>query len=320
MESRIRGGLGKKSRTAVVTILKADHQRGYSMESLFRFLGWSRQGYEQMMRRQRYKQMAKKEVLQIAKKYREQYKRVGSRRLYYMIGITSVGINQFEQIMSGAGMTVHQLKRRIHTTDSRGHKHIYPNLLNGKFIVFDVNEVIALDLTYFICEQQTLYIFLITDVYSQRIVGAVASDSKKSDYALQALIQVIDLRGEDAMECTIHHSDYGSEYRSDMYIRELNRLKMQISMAENCIQNGYAERRNGTIKNDFLLVSEHTINNLCQLKKALRMAIHQYNHEVVQAKLGYLTPAMYEASIAALPPEQRPRMELYDFGHRKTTH
>ena len=75
------------------------------------------------------------------------------------------------------------------------------------------------------------------------------------------------------MECTIHHSDYGSEYRSDMYIRELNRLKMQISMAENCIQNGYAERRNGTIKNDFLLVSEHTINNLCQLKKALRIAI-----------------------------------------------
>ena len=88
-------------------------------------------------------------------------------------------------------------------------------------------------------------------------------------------------------------------------------------MAANCIENGYAERRNGTIKNDFLIYSEMPINNICQLRKALNIAVHRYNYEVVQAKLGYRTPVMYEAWIASLPPDQRPILTLYDFTKNK---
>ncbi len=55
------------------------------------------------------------------------------------------------------------------------------------------------------------------------------------------------------------------------------------------------------------------IYNICQLRKALKIAVHRYNHEVVQAKLGYRSPAMYEAWIASLPPQERPVKQLYDF-------
>jgi putative transposase len=286
------------------------------MNQLFDILSYSRQAQSQMENRMESRKQRAEAVLSQAKEYRRQYARVGSRRLYYMAGITAVGINQFEELMSGAGLTVQRLRRRIITTESKGYKHIYPNLLIDGYKLSDVNELVVCDLTYFQNESGLYYICLITDVYSQRIVGAEPSTDKRTIHASKALHQLVDLRGADSMECTIHHGDKGSEYRSDSYIGELISLKMQISMASNCLENGYAERRNGTIKNDFLLYSETSINNICQLRKALRIAVYRYNHEVVQAKLGYRTPVMYEAWIASLPPDQRPVKEIFNFNKK----
>jgi len=283
------------------------------MSKLYHHLGYSGQAHTQMLKRNKDRNERKELVLSQAREARINYRRLGSRRLYYTTGITAVGITQFEQLMSGSGLTVKRLRRRVITTDSSGKKHIYPNLLLSGYTLTDINEVVVCDLTYYKVSEVFYYILLITDVYSQRLVGAVAAEDKRGVHAQEALKQLVELRGEQSLECTIHHSDRGSEYRSDSYIGELNRLKMQISMAGNCIENGYAERRNGTIKNDFLLYTEMSINNICQLRKALKMAVYRYNHEIVQAKLGYKTPAMYEAWIASLPPEERPRKELYDF-------
>lgn len=283
------------------------------MSKLFELLEYSRQAHQQ--KQQRVLENAERNALVVeqGRLARIKYARVGSRRLYYMAGISAVGINQFESLMSGAGLTVQPLRRQIHGTDSRGHKHKYPNLLYGGYELCDVNELVVSDLTYFKNESGLYYICLQTDVYSQRIVGYSGAKDKRSLHAIKALEMTIKLRGKASMECTIHHSDYGSEYRSDEYIKILLDHKMQISMAASCLENAYAERRNGTIKNDFLLYSESTIGNLCQLRKALDIAIYRYNHEVVQAKLGYRTPAMYEAWIASLPPAERPRKQLYNF-------
>lgn len=313
MEQGIRGGFRKKSRWAIVNNLQQAAERSFSMSSLYEVIGYSRQAHSQMQSRKEERAVRDSEVLKKARKWREKYKRVGSRRLYYMAGIKAVGINQFEEMLSSAGLIVQRLRRRIVTTESKGYRNIFPNLLMEGYELSDVNELVVCDLTYFQNHSGLYYLFLITDVYSQRIVGAQAAEDKRSTHARAALKQLVALRGEMSMECTIHHSDRGSEYRSNHYIAELQRLKMQISMATNCLENGYAEKRNDTVKNDFLLYSEMPINNICQLRKALRIAVYRYNHEVVQAKLGYKTPVMYEAEIASIIPDNRPIKQLHDF-------
>ena len=288
------------------------------MNKLYELLSYSRQAQHQKLQRLREQEKRNAEVLEQGRLARIQYSRVGSRRLYYMAGISAVGINQFERIMSGAGLHVAPLRRQKHGTDSRGQKHRYPNLLYGGYELCDVNELVVSDLTYFRNESGLYYICLQTDVYSQRIVGHSGAQDKRSIHAVKALEMTIKLRGKASMECTIHHSDHGSEYRSDQYVNLLKDHKMQISMTSNCLENGYAERRNGTIKNDFLFYSEFSIKNLCQLRKALDLAIYRYNHEVVQAQLGYRTPAMYEAWIASMAPDARPRKKLFNYKEQST--
>lgn len=302
-----------------MSLIREDADRNFAMSKLYQVMGCSRQAVAQQARREQERFDCHREVLADAKRMREQYRWIGSRRLYYMAGISTMGINQFERLMSKSGLCVQRLRKRILTTESKGGKHIYPNLLYAGYTVCDVNEVVVCDLTYFQNSSGLYYISLITDVYSQRIVGATAAEDKRSIHAYEALQQLVRLRGPANMECTIHHGDKGSEYRSDQYIGELKHLKMQISMADNCLENGHAEKRNDTVKNEFLFYFEMAINNICQLRKALKIAIHRYNHEVVQAKLNYLTPAMYEALIASLPPEDRPRIQLHDFSDKQRT-
>ncbi len=296
-----------------MNVIKLDTNRGFSMSQLYVQIGYSRQAQVQMQSRLEARKQREEEVLIEARRWRKQYALVGSRRLYHMAGITAVGINQFEKMMSGSGLLVQQVRRRIITTESKGLKHIYPNLLFEGYDLCGVNELVVCDLTYYQNPSGLYYLFLITDVYSQRIVGAIAAEDKRSIHALEALKQVVTLRGEKSMESTIHHSDRGSEYRSDAYMAELHQLKMQISMARNCLENGYAEKRNGTIKNDFLSSMETPIKNIGQLRAALKEAVCKYNFEVVQADFGYRTPVMYEAWIESLSVEDRPIKRLYDF-------
>ena len=229
-------------------MIQMDMDRGFPMNGLFELLQYSRQAHQQKYKRLQEKEKRNAEVLEQGRLARLKYARVGSRRLYYMVGITAVGINQFETLMSSAGFTVHPLRRLIRSTDSRGHKHKYPNLLIEGYELSDVNQLIVGDLTYFQNEYGLFYINLQTDVYSQRLVGHCGSDNKKSIHTIKAMEMAIELRGAESMECTISHMDYGAENRSDDFIGLLLRHKMQISMASNCLENGYAERRNGTIK------------------------------------------------------------------------
>ena len=83
-------------------------------------------------------------------------------------------------------------------------------------------------------------------------------------------------RGSTRYDGLIHHSDKGSQYGSNEYVRVLNEAGVHISMAQNCLENPYAERINGIIKNDYL--ANKKITSLNDLKKALSKAVELYNH------------------------------------------
>ena len=106
----------------------------------------------------------------------------------------------------------------------------------------------------------------------------------------------------------IHHSDKGSQYMSAKYKKMLIRYGIELSVAENSLQNAYAERINGIVKNDYLQFF-HT-EDLTQLRKHLTHSIWLYNHQRPHSCLNYMTPVAYESS---LEKGKSKTMTLYDF-------
>ena len=109
----------------------------------------------------------------------------------------------------------------------------------------------------------------------------------------------------------MHHSDKGSQYCSNEYIRLLSKAKITISMGSKGYENPYAERLNGIIKNDYL--RHYNIFSINDLERGLKKAIRLYNHQKPQKELGYLTPIEYENILTQTPMESRAVMKLYNF-------
>jgi transposase InsO family protein len=284
------------------------------MEAMYRYLGLSKQAVHQQEKRDKVKIEVILKVKEKVKSAREEHPRLGSRRLHRTARIEEMGITRFEELMSREGMTIGRKRRWMKTTDSRGKKHIYANLTNG-IKILGINELVVGDMTYLQKGKSTYYLLLLTDVYSLRIVGWEASQDKSSCHAEAALEKLIALRGGENLKRMIHHTDRGSEYRSDDYIARLQDFEMQISMAKSCIENGYAERVNGLVKNDYLDYMKW--NNLKELRRSMELTIDRLNR-LHRESLEDRSPLEYETWVKTLRKEERPVLEMYNFNQESS--
>jgi transposase InsO family protein len=148
------------------------------------------------------------------------------------------------------------------------------------------------DLTYIDTEEGYVYLFLITDAYSRKIVGYYIGETMEAAGAIAALNQAI--KGIPQGVNTIHHSDRGVQYASIEYTRILQERGMQISMTENGnpLENCMAERTNGLVK--------ELINNLFKTKLNAILTIPSiisiYNTERKHGSIGMLTPEQAHCS------------------------
>lgn len=291
--------------------IEKEATRDFSMNAILQAVGVSKQAFHQMKRRDIKALDLRSILIEKVSTARSIHRRMGSRRLHKTAGITEVGITKFEKFMSTENLTVPINRKWIKTTDSRGKMYIYPNLTNG-LKVHNINELVVGDLTYFIDRKAVFYIFLLTDVYSSRIVGWEVSLDKCTENAYAALDKMLQLRGQDNVKGMIHHTDRGSEYRSHLYINKLMRCEMKISMAETCIENGHAERRNGLIKNDYLEII-FAGGGIRQMHSALDESVYRYNHLAPQERIGKRTPIEYEQWLTTIPLSEHPVLEMYDF-------
>jgi len=92
---------------------------------------------------------------------------------------------------------------------------------------------------------------------------------------MKALKQSFEVRKSDCLKKLVHHSDRGSQYVSKNYTNLLIEKNIPISMGYTALENAFAERINGTIKNEFLRKWE--IKNFKELKRKLKYAVHYYN-------------------------------------------
>ncbi len=218
--------------------------------------------------------------------------RIGTRKLYHLLKeelrAIGVGRDKLFDILRANGELITPV-RSYHVTTNSHHR-----FRKHKNLIIDIEptrpeQIVASDITYIGGRNNHMYLSLVTDVYSKKIMGYDLSNSLNTDGVLNALRMAHHNRiyGNKPL---IHHSDRGIQYCSDAYQKALHRYKMTPSMTESYdpYANAVAERVNGILKQEFLL--EHISLPLDMMKKVVRDAIYIYNNRRPHFSCGYLTP------------------------------
>lgn len=194
------------------------------------------------------------------------------------------------------------------TTDSKHHLQIYPNLLKG-LVITQVNKAWAADITYIKIQTCFVYLGVLIDLYSRKVVGWALSRRLDQKLCLEALRMAIKSRTPKA-GC-IHHSDRGIQYASVAYIQELKLAGMKISMSRraNCYDNAFAETFFKTLKYEEVhLCNYETYFDV--LERVPYFIEDVYNRKRLHSGIGYLPPSEFEARIGAVKQTNRPVLSL----------
>jgi len=183
------------------------------------------------------------------------------------------------------------------TTDSNHRFNISPNLLDRDFSASEPNQKWAGDISYIWTREGWLYLAVILDLYSRRVIGWAVSNRMKKDLAIRALEMAINLR-QPAPGC-IHHTDRGSQYCSHAYRKILRKQGFQVSMSGkgNCYDNAAVETFFKSLKAE--LIWRHTWATRRETERALFQYINGfYNPRRRHSALGWKSPLAFERKAA----------------------
>lgn len=280
----------------------------YSLNSLYRAAGVSKQGFSQYQKR--YTQFLMKLDLLISEvdDIRSEHPGCGLEKIYYSIKPEFVGRDKFIEIFMELGYRVKKNKNFIRTTYSVSSKYI--NLIKG-LEINGKNKIWQSDITYYRVGNRFYYIVFILDVYTRIIMGYKVSDNLRAEANITTLRMAL-RRLEDTAEELIHHSDRGSQYIDGNYVKLLNKYSIKISMADSSQENAYVERVNGIIKNEYLKYRQ--IDTYEELQRDLRKAVKHYNTKRAHRSLpNWVTPTDFEKSLEKMDIEMRPKLNIFDY-------
>jgi len=222
--------------------------------------------------------------------------RIGVHKLYSIVKEDikkhniKMGRDGLYSLLAEENLLVKRKKRKPSiTTNSKHWFRKYSNLIRGMEIVRP-NQLWVSDITYFPIEKGFLYISLVTDAYSRRIMGYAIADNLDAFNSLLALEMALHQIVKGEGKWLIHHSDRGVQYCCTSYVRLLKKNSIQISMTEkgDPLENAIAERINRTIKEELL---EHLcVNCLNDAITEIQKAVFIYNYERPHMSCAMLTP------------------------------
>lgn len=231
-------------------------------------------------------------VLSEVKQIRKEQPRLGSRKVYSLIKPSldkhniKLGRDGFFDLLREFGMLVKPLRSRHYSTNSYHHFYKYPNLIKG-YSPNAPNQLWVSDITYIEVNGKFMYLFLITDAYSHKIVGWYLSKSYATEGALKALKMA--LSENKNIKGIIHHSDRGIQYCCKDYVAVLKNKKVKISMTENGdpYENAIAERVNGILKVEYL---QKRYKDQITAGKDVTRAIYLYNNKRPHLSIEMMMP------------------------------
>ena len=244
-------------------------------------------------------------------KTRRDHPRMGCRKIYHQVrNQVPVGRDIFEQIGHSHGYKLHLLRNKMKTTWSTK-MSVYPNLLEGKELN-NINQAIVSDIFYFKASEKPLYAVTCTDAYSKRLLSLHGSGNLFAEQNVKAIRYILKTRKSRELKNCIFHTDKGSQNISEAVKQLLNELGMKPSMCKLPQENAYAERIQGTIKNEYL---EHTRITPENYKRRLERIMYLYNHERPHSSLNKMTPVEFEQCIRKLTPDERPKIQVFKWEH-----
>jgi len=247
-----------------------------------------------------------------ADELKEEHPGCGVEKMYQTLQPQWLGRDKFITLFMQLGYRVRTQKNYQKTTIPVHSQ--YKNLIQG-LMVQDRNIVWQTDITYFRIGNRYYYIVFIIDVYTKIILGYKASDNLRAEANLAALRMAFK-NSNGNLGRLIHHSDKGSQYIDINYIELLNSKGIMISMGKRAQDNAYAERINGTIKNEYL--KYWGISSLNELQKKLTKAVNHYNIKRKHNEIpGRLTPVEFDKSLLDLWSQRRPTVIIYAEGNYK---
>ena len=252
----------------------------------------SRQAYYQR-KKYNYKEVFKSEILrQVVAQQRELMPKLGGRKLLLKVNLTlpselQMGRDSFFRYLRTNDLLIRKKRLRAITTNSNHWYRKYPNLIKG-FVPWKAHQLWVSDITYVSTQQGFVYLNLITDAYSRKIIGWSIGETLEAKHTVQALKMALKQLPK-GVENVYHHSDRGVQYCCDQYIRILKKHKFRISMTEsgNPRDNAIAERVNGILKTEWNLYELSSHN---QAIKNIKKAISNYNNNRPHMSIDMLTP------------------------------
>lgn len=264
------------------------------MEKLCLLFGISRQAYYQYNKYVTIYYLEQEIVLKEVIQIRSKHKCMGGRKLYtllysFMINHQiKMGRDAFFNLLSANKLLIKKRKTRIFTTQSSHWLRKYKNKIKN-FTPTEANQLYVSDITYWKIGSGHVYVSLITDAFSHKVVGYNLAQTLEAVESIKALeMSLSNLKTKDYK--LIHHSDRGVQYCCGEYVKLLQDNNIEISMTENGdpLENAIAERINGILKGEYLEC--YDIETFEEAKKLLHAVINLYNDERPHMSIGNLTP------------------------------
>jgi len=268
-------------------------------------MGHSRQAYYQSRRRQADRLATSQAVVGLVHEQRMRQPRIGTRKLHHLLreplqrqGI-ALGRDAMFDVLRNARLLVAPRRAYHKTTDSHHRFRRHPNLLKDgpqQVCASASEQVWVADITYLPTQGKFLYLSLVTDAYSRKIVGWHVHESLQTEEVAQAMKMA--LSGRHSRQQLVHHSDRGIQYCSVYYQALHERHGVTCSMTDgyDCYQNALAERVNGILKTELLLQRPA---DLAQARRMVEQSVAIYNCERPHLSLKMKTPdAVHRASLA----------------------
>lgn len=271
--------------------------RNYAVKLLCRVLAVTRSAYYDWKSRQG--KVVPAEELAVRRRmkalFAESRQSLGSRRLSKQLREEGfdVGRDRARRLMKSQELVVKPKRRFKVTTDSNHRQPVAENVLNRNFSPAAPNQAWGTDITYLWTQEGWVYLAVVIDLYSRRVVGWSMDRRMKKALVIRALTMAVNLRKPPAG--LIHHSDRGSQYASEAYQRLLKRYGMVASMSRkgNCWDNAPVERFFSSLKREW------TADRLYRTRQEAIADVREYiavyyNSRRLHSTLGYRTPMHYE--------------------------
>lgn len=272
----------------------------YSLNALYDVAGKSKQAVWAHFKAQQKQLDLVEQLIGQVDARREHHPGCGLEKLYYKLAPEGIGRDKFCKLFMKLGYGLKPAKQSVRTTFP-AHK-VFSNLIEGQ-LLWRPNQVWQSDITYIKVAGRFFYLIFIIDGYTRRIVGYAVSRDLRAEANRRALKKALSAYDKDAFSELIHHSDRGSQYIDGRYLSLLRTYNISISMGKIATENAFAERINGTIKNEYLLPKRP--ESYRQLKKLTHKAVIDYNTVRPHRSLQMQTPRQFECSWSQLAPRER---------------